>query len=84
MMMESELQPVSPSFEWTSRARVWQEQWEPMPWDYRRRTFQTETQRETYDCSEERDSKWRGAKMQRYKQYQVHFYGSPREKEIKK
>ena len=68
----------------TSRARVWQEEWEPMPWDYCRRTAFTETKSPTYSWHEERERCKRDAKMRRYRQYQVHFYGSPVEKEKKK
>lgn len=78
-----EMEP-SPRFVKTSRARVWQEEWEPMPWDYCRRTMCTETQRETYDSTEARERTKRNTKLGRYRQYQVHFYGSPREREIKK
>ena len=74
----------SPRYVRTSRARVWQEEWDPMPWDMCRRTVLTETQPQTYDSAEERERSRREARLRRYRQYQVHFYGSPCEKEIKK
>ncbi len=81
----------------TSRARVWQEEWYPMPWDYSRRTACTETMhwvepRETYvttyvdrfGARERREGKKHNERVRRYKQYQVHFYGDPKEKEMRK
>lgn len=67
-----------------SRARVWQEEWEPVPWDYSRRTVCTETADQTYSSREEREKHWREAKLQKYRRYQVHYYGSPTEKEMAK
>lgn len=84
MPMESKLLQPSPRYVKTSRARVWQEEWEPVPWDYCRRTMCTETRRETYNSAEEKEQNKRDAKLQRYRQYQVHFYGSPGEREVKK
>ena len=82
--MEAKLDPISPRCVKTSRARVWQEEWDPMPWDFCRRTAHTETQRQTYDRAEQRERGKREARVRRYRQYQVHFYGSPGEREIKK
>ena len=64
----------------TSRARVWQKEWEPMPWDNKRRTAQTETTEETFRMQEERLRNKREAKMRRYRDYQVYYYGSPSQK----
>ena len=68
----------------TSRARVWQEEWEWTPWDYCRRTACTETGPPTHSWHEERERNKREVRMSRYRQYQIHFYGSPVEKERKK
>lgn len=65
----------------TSRARVWQKEWEPMPWDNKRRTVQTETTAETYSMQEERMRNKRDAKMRRYRDYQVYYYGSESQKQ---
>ena len=82
--MEKELECKSPRYVKTSRARVWQAEWEPMPWDFCRRTVCTETEPQTYSSLEQRERSKREARLKRYRQYQVHFYGSPREKETKK
>lgn len=81
--MEAKLEPISPRYVKTSRARVWQEEWDPMPWDFCRRSTYTETQRQTYDRDEQREHSKREARVRRYRQYQVHFYGSPGERETK-
>ena len=68
----------------TCRARVWQEEWDPMPWDEARRTVQLETR--GHGCGryeESRRNRW-DTRQKRYRQYQVHFYGAPRDKEMKK
>ena len=67
----------------SSRARVWQKEWEPMPWDHKRRTAQMETGEETFRLQEERLRNKREAKMRRYKDYQVYYYGSPSQKQHK-
>ena len=67
----------------TSRARVWQKEWEPMPWDHKRRTAQTETTEETFRMQEERLRNKREAKMRRYRDYQVYYYGSHSQKQHK-
>ena len=46
--------------------------------------METETGGQTYNFAEEREKNWRDARLDRYRQYQVHFYGSPMEKESKK
>lgn len=78
------MEDTSPRYVNTCRARVWQEAWDPMPWDHCRRTVETETRGQTYSSAEEKERNWRDAKLDRYRQYQVHFYGSPKEKESKK
>lgn len=72
--------PVPPR---TSRARVWQKEWDPMPWDNKRRTAQTETTEETFRMQEERLRNKREARMRRYRGYQVYYYGSPFQKQHK-
>ncbi len=67
----------------TSRARVWQKEWEPMPWDHRRRTAHTETTEETFRMQEERLRNKRDAKMRRYRDYQVYYYGTHSQKQHK-
>ena len=74
---------------------MWQEAWDPMPWDECRRTVLTETQghraggcgrfEAAIQCSNNssRRNKWAG-RQQRYREYQIHFYGSPIDKEMKK
>lgn len=66
----------------TCRARVWQAEWEPMPWDVCRRTPWTETR--GHGCGRYEESKRWATRQNRYRQYQVHFYGSPTDKESKK
>ena len=68
----------------TCRARVWQEEWEPMPWDLCRRTVCMETRNQTYNRLDQRQRNNLEARLRRYRQYQVHYYGSPSEKETRK
>lgn len=67
-----------------SRDRVWQKEWEPMPWDHKRRTVYTETSDATYDRQEERMRNKRESRMRRYREYQVFYYGTPAEREARK
>ena len=82
--MSSKNFPKNPREVRASRARVWQEEWQPVPWDYCRRTAFTETAKETYGSAEEREKKMKEARLQKYRRYQVYYYGSPAEKEIQK
>ena len=68
----------------TSRARVWQKEWEKTPWDNTRRTVQTETTNATHISQTIRAQNKRTAKMERYKDYQVYYYGSQGDKEVRK
>ena len=81
---EEEIRTPRPKEVRSSRARVWQEGWDPMPWDHCRRTPYTETKKETYQSLSEREKKRREAKLNRYQQYQRQFYSSPSEREIRK
>ncbi len=68
----------------TSRARVWQKEWDSMPWDNTRRTACTETTDPTYQAQSVQIGNKRCAKMEKYKDYQVFYYGSEREKAVRK
>ncbi len=78
--MEHEGQPKAK----TSRARVWQKEWESMPWDNIRRTAFTETVDPTYMAQSERIQNKICKKKERYESYQVYYYGSEKEKAVRK
>ena len=68
----------------SSRARVWQKEWEKMPWDFTRRTVVTETVDATHQSQTARVENKRNARLQKYRDYQVFYYGSEKEKAVRK
>ncbi len=61
----------------TSRDRVRQKEWFPMPWDDMRRTALTETVDANYQMQEEKRVKNTEAKRHKLNEYKVYYYGTP-------
>ena len=67
-----------------SRDRVWQKEWERMPWDHTRRTVATETETVTSKWQKERFQNKRDVKTKKHRDYQVFYYGTSEQRQHRK